>query len=412
MIEKIQSHQKQRQHYKVDEPLLFDIFQCKNDRTATELNGKFIYFQLLIDCLIRMTSTSDERDELIRSCKQQYKGNLYELQDFEQHYPFTEPLRWYTKQSFLHRMLNKALRVQNIDLLYQLRFFIRDLRQSLEKHKCLTDITVYRGQIMSKEEIRILEKSVGEFISINSFFSTSLNKHIARIFLNSDDVSNDHQQVLFEINALSKDNHMKPFSNIQKFSDYPDEEEVLFMAGSIFQLEKVECNNDGICNIKMKFCSDNDIKLQSLFVFMKDQLSTEETNPLIFGHILRDMGKLNDAEKYYHRYREQLSRDNPNLFAYYHALGRIAHTKGNYTLSLKSYKNSLEIIIQVKPSDHPDIAVTYKELFVKYIIKRTRSITLPSLTVSLLFRTLCDLILLFPHESLSVYFLLMVTPIV
>jgi hypothetical protein len=68
------------------------------------------------------------------------------------------------RQSFLYRLLNKALRVQNIDLLYLFRFFIRDLGEQLEKNKCTSSIRVYRAQQMSKEEVDILRHSVDEYI--------------------------------------------------------------------------------------------------------------------------------------------------------------------------------------------------------------------------------------------------------
>jgi hypothetical protein len=49
-----------------------------------------------------------------------------------------------------------ALRVQNIDLLFLLRFVIRDIGQQLEMNKCSKPIRDYRAQQMSREEIDIL----------------------------------------------------------------------------------------------------------------------------------------------------------------------------------------------------------------------------------------------------------------
>jgi hypothetical protein len=59
--------------------------------------------------------------------------------------------------------------VQNIDLLYLFRFFIRDLSEEIENKKCSSLIHVYRAQLMAKEEIEILKNSVGNFVSMNSF---------------------------------------------------------------------------------------------------------------------------------------------------------------------------------------------------------------------------------------------------
>jgi hypothetical protein len=149
------------------------------DRTATELNGHFLHSQLLIDCLIRMETSLNEELELIIFCKQHYKNNAGELgiiEEFERDYSSNRSVWWYTRESFVYRLLNKALRVQDIDLLYLFLFFIRDLGQELENNKCSLRISTYRGQKMSKGEIEILYNSRGEFISINSFLSTSLNR--------------------------------------------------------------------------------------------------------------------------------------------------------------------------------------------------------------------------------------------
>ena len=175
--------------------------------------------------------------------------------------------------------------MQNIDLLYLFRFFIRDLGQELENNKCASRIHVYRAQQMSKREIEILQKSVGEYISMSSFLSTSFNREQARAFLVSAARSNDIGQVFFEIDADPRLDNIKPFANITSVSYFPNEEEVLFMIGSIFRLVEMKCDSDGIWNIRMILCSQNDNQLQSLFRHMKSELGIGETNLQTLGHI-------------------------------------------------------------------------------------------------------------------------------
>jgi tetratricopeptide (TPR) repeat protein len=218
---------------------------------------------------------------------------------------------------------------------------------------------VYRAQKMSKEEIERLQKSVGEYISMNSFLSTSIDRQQARLFLSSTNPSGDIEQVFFQIDADPRLKNIKPFSNITLLSYFPREEEVLFMAGSIFRLVKIKRDNDGIWNIRMSLCSENDHQLQSLFQHMKNELSIGQTNLFQFGHILRKMGKLNDAEKYYHRYLYQLSYDHPNLSVCYYALGRVTNEKGDYHSSLNFYNKSLEIAMRTTNSDQSNIALTH-----------------------------------------------------
>jgi hypothetical protein len=188
LMAQIQFDHKMQLHNKRNESLAFSICNATaaiDGQSTTELNGQFLHSQLLIDCLIRMKSTSTDKNELVSFCKVQYKRNKNELkniQEFERDYSANSALRWYTRPSFLYQVLNKALRTQNIDLLFLFRFFIRDLEQQLEQYQCSIHIRIYRGQFMSHDELKSLQSAIGEFISINSFFSTTIDRDVALFF--------------------------------------------------------------------------------------------------------------------------------------------------------------------------------------------------------------------------------------
>ncbi|CAF5007593.1 unnamed protein product [Rotaria sp. Silwood1] len=368
LIERIQSDQIQRQHNKIDESLTINIYKSKihdHEQSCMGVNGQFIHTHLLIDCLIRMVPTLNDKKDFVCLCKQQYKSNSTELsivEEFDKHYSSNRAVWWYTRECFLYRLLNKALRVQNIDLLFLLRFIIRDIGQQLEINKCTSPIRVYRAQKMSKDEIEILKNSVGEYISMNSFLSTSLNRQKARAFLYSSNLTDDIEQVFFEIDADPRLNNIKAFSKINSFSYFPEEEEVLFMVGSIFRLVSIQCDNEKIWNIRMILCSDDDHQLQTLFQHMKNELGTEQTNPLVFGNIIRKMGKLDDAEKYYRCFLNQFSYDDSNVAHGYHALGLVADDKGDYESSLIWYNKSLEMFKRILKPNDPNIATSHNSI--------------------------------------------------
>jgi len=328
-----------------------------------------------------MNSTENDKEEFINLCKQQYENNSNELhliEEFAKTYTSDRAIWWYTRECFLYRLLNKALRVQNIDLLFLLRFIIGDMGRQLENSKCLSPIRVYRAQQMSKNEIEILKKSIGEFISMNSFLSTSLNRKQAREFLYSSDLTNDIEQVFFEIDADPRLDRMKAFSKINSLSYFPEEEEVIFMVGSIFRLDKIECDNEGIWNIQMVLCSDNDHQLQTLFQHMKNELGSEETNILVFGHLLRKMSKLDDAEKYYRRFLKEFSYNDSNMAHCYHALGLVEADKGNYESSVTWCNQSLEIFRRILKSDDPNLAIPLNSIAIIHQQKGDYTLALES----------------------------------
>ncbi|CAF4902101.1 unnamed protein product, partial [Rotaria sp. Silwood1] len=102
-------------------------------------------------------------------CRNYYRGNLRQLttiDEFERHYQSIEAIRWYTKQSFIYKLVNKALKSEDIDMLYTFRFFIGDLSESLDReHKKMVlsgerTLTVYRGGKLSDDELKKFKDSI------------------------------------------------------------------------------------------------------------------------------------------------------------------------------------------------------------------------------------------------------------
>jgi tetratricopeptide (TPR) repeat protein len=368
LIKKILSDQTQRKKNKIDEAFSISVFStsaASEGQSTSGINGQFIHSQLLIDCLIRMQSNSSDKAELISLCKKLYERNSEELgivEEFERDYSSRFALRWYTRQSFVYRLLNKALRVQDVNVLFLFRFFIRDIAQQLENNKCTSLVHVYRGQLMSKEEVKVLKNSVGDFISINSFLSTSLSQKLALSFIAESDFSNDLERVFFEIDADPHLENIKPFSNITSHSYFPDEEEILFMIGSIFQLIHVDRNQDGIWMIRMKLCSVNDHQLNSLLEHLKNEYNSGENTMISFADVLFKMGKFNDAEKYYHLCLEESSPDDKYVVRCYHSLGNVAMKKDDLDASLHWLNKSLEIKLNTFRSDDPEVAEIYNSI--------------------------------------------------
>ena len=365
LINQIKADQKSR--VKIEEPLSINVFTVSNnpDQSTTGLNGHFVHSLLLIDVLIRMKSIETDKQQLITLCKNAYENNATQLAlvcEFESEYTSTKVLWWYTRDSFLYKILNKALRVQNIDLLFLFRFVISDMCRQLKQNQYQSRVRVYRGQVMSKDELNILERSIGDFISINSFFSTSINRHKALGFLNSSVVSNDLDRVLFVIDADPRVVTSKPFADISSLSDFGNECEVLFMIGCVFRLTDIRRENDDqIWMIEMKLCGDDEHDLKNLFDHMKKDYGggDEEANLRSFGEVLRHMGKYDLAEKMYRRLLAELSPNDPSLSDLYCAFGIVTKDNAEYDSSLQWFNKSLEIKMQTNSSDYVNIGNLY-----------------------------------------------------
>ncbi|CAF3920501.1 unnamed protein product [Rotaria sp. Silwood1] len=137
-----------------------------------------------------------DMNEFVELCTKEFFDNEKLSQDlhrFSNDYKSEEALRWYTKPIFLFSLINKALRLQNIELLFLLRFFMRDIHRELTNNQCQSLVKVYRGQLIASDEIDILKNSIGDLISMKSFLSTSLDRQKAAFYIEGASLSPSNQ---------------------------------------------------------------------------------------------------------------------------------------------------------------------------------------------------------------------------
>jgi hypothetical protein len=183
---------------------------------------------------------------------------------------------------------------------------------------------------MSIDEVDYLESSIGQFISINSFLSTSNHHQIADFYIGNKAQKTDLERVLFEIDADPKIVSTKPFADISSLSSFPEESEVLFMLGSIFYLKSINHDGNQVWRIRMSLCGDDEHSLKEALADMKKQIGTGETNLRTLGKMLWMMGKFNLAEQYYNRLLQELSPNDPSLPSLYDELDLIRLVQGKH----------------------------------------------------------------------------------
>ena len=332
---------------KVNDPLGIDVLTMRDEdgQSTTGLNGQFVHSQQLMDVLLRMRSRRTDRATFYTVCAEEYSDNpvqLAMLEEFEESYTSDNALWWYTRDSFLYRILNKALRVQNINILFLLRFFIRHIYKKLIRDRCRSRMQVYRGQLMSTDELNTLQHSIGELISINSFLSTTTDREIARSFLGNQSPADDLHRVLFEIDAnpvVLGDRTMRPFADISQYSNFANESEVLFMLGSIFRLDGIQDDDDGVSIIRMTLCGDDDNDLKQLLKHMKKRTRPDLRS---LGDVLKDMGKFNLAEQYFTRVLYESPLDDLSRGFLYYSLSVVSQSKSDNENSISWLEKAIE----------------------------------------------------------------------
>ena len=195
---------------------------------------------------------------MIEMCQTNYQNSpsdLKKIDEFERTYRSQDAIKWYTTNSFLHRLINNSLRLENIDTLFKLRYYIYDLHNQLAQLQIQyiqalpTDqsvLTLYRGQRMTITELERLRKSVEPLISMNSFLSTTTNVEAAIFFAGDGSLDNleSEASVRYQITADTRLPHSIPFAKIDYLSVYKNEGEVLFSMASAFRIDQVEQYGD------------------------------------------------------------------------------------------------------------------------------------------------------------------------
>lgn len=328
-----------------------------------------MWYQLYIEVLLRMHHKLSDRQCMINRCKESYKDNQNEvsiIHEFEKEYKPERAIWWYTRECCFYRIMNKALRGPDFDIIFDFRFFIADIAKHINTEyekfirttKMREPFYVYRGQRVSNEDLELIKKSIGEFLSTNSFLSTSKRQCVALAFIEKIIPTDGHHRILFEI-QIDPQKKTKAFSNIKESSYFKKEDEVLIMLGALFRIDKVlEDPETKIWMANLTLADDDDFHLRETFDHMKSKIS-EETDLASLGKILFQMGKYDQVERCYEQMMRSAQLD---LSAAHSGLSKAALGKNNFEEALSQERRALKIKKSILPPDHTDLGISYSRL--------------------------------------------------
>ncbi|CAF3652496.1 unnamed protein product [Adineta steineri] len=248
----------------------------------------------------------------------QHELELNHVKEFELTYTNTDAITWYTRDSFVHKMVNRVLRSFDILKLRAIAFYIQDLRQQLNDWRFKTSskdlLTVYHGLVMISSDInRIETMPIGSLLSTNGFLSTSRNREVAMAFAarKKNAIGQPLRNVLLEIN-LAVDNSPIIFADIRHVSVFPEEGEILFDIGTVLCLQNVTYDSETeLYTIKLDIATQNDYGsieslLESAKLQLHGQINKDSRQESLIGKLLN----INDQSN------EQITKSNDYLQTY------------------------------------------------------------------------------------------------
>lgn len=203
----------------------------------------YAWYRKYLEILRDDDGSAGSKENMLCLCRAWYETNglqKAEINRFAQTYDPKKAIAWYAKDSFIYRVVNKALRTLDVETINAFRFYIRDLSRQLRElytlqkenqmYKCLL---VYRGiGNMTTLTLDHIQQNVGGLISFNGFTSTTKKFDVAFEFSRS---KSTHEAVIWQIHASYNLKNVV-FADISQHSEMCDEQEVLFDLCSVFRI--------------------------------------------------------------------------------------------------------------------------------------------------------------------------------
>ncbi len=211
----------------------------------------FIIYQLLVEIILKSSRTEMSKKDFIDYAHQIYsnKGRFKkDIEEFRANFSANKAIYWYTRPSFVYRLLSRTCCSSNIQKIFKIRYFICSLYDQLtELHpeslwRSGKTLLVYRGKVVTKDEFRKIKESVGNLVITKTFSSTTIDKNVALQYA-GDNLPEGLVGVIFRMIIDTDTNRTKPFAYIAPKSCNKDEEEVLISIGTIFKslsIDKIE----------------------------------------------------------------------------------------------------------------------------------------------------------------------------
>ena len=220
------------------------------NKKLDELDCSFMYTEIIKEILLKINFEQQHFEQFIDYCRKNFAANKDELNNiekFHQEYHDHTPIWWYTRESFLYPMLNRALRIMDVTVVINIGFYIVDLHRQIQQlhrkqfnqpNSC-RQLRLYRGQGLSKTDFQQLANIQGGLIAFNSFLSCSERRDISVSYASQCLSNSDLVGILF-VMTVDPNQSRTPFAAVEDMGCFQTESEILLSIHSFFRFRDVK----------------------------------------------------------------------------------------------------------------------------------------------------------------------------
>ncbi|UJR11721.1 hypothetical protein I4U23_015902 [Adineta vaga] len=327
-----------------------------------------MYTHLLKEIILTSNFEEKHIKEFVDYCRELFTHSDVELtrvKEFESKYHSQTPIWWYTNNSFLTPMLNRALRNMDPDIITRISFFIADLHRQIEQlhqeqyvnqKSPSAAFTVYLAQGLTKVDFEQLKKSRGGFISFNNFILTNKNSKMTLSSAQDISTKDDSVGIMFII-SIDPSQSSTPFASIHDVNCSQTEDEFLFSMPTMFRINDIKrlTANNRLQEVYLTLVGDKDKDLVVLTNHIRQENSPEKDGWNRLGALLIKMNCLDKAEQVYQFLLDQ-TKDMNKKAVIYEQLGWIKTIEENYSEAISFYEKSLAIYQKIPTTNQIDLA--------------------------------------------------------
>ena len=333
--------------------------------TASQETMRFVYAH----CIRAVVLDPKEPDllakeKMVNFFRREYSENSAQLKlidEFERDYDSSKAIWWLTRPCFISKMISRALRVPEPDILYKTRSFIQDVHQQLKSAEQNVTMTLYLADNTSPAFIDKMRRERGNLIILPCFVSASSDKQVA--WSKVVESNSRTTRVLFEM-EMNSVNHVS--ANVDTLSYGGTQSEVLISFGSVFRVTTIEEIDDDEYCIHLTQVARNEQDFEKLVERMKKKIQAPA--PLIrLGKLMCHIGDRARLEQLLSMLHEDGSVDHSeelgtSLAAVYSIVGNFNRKDGDIEQALVNNQKSLDVLRRVLPAYHPGLSAAYNNI--------------------------------------------------
>jgi tetratricopeptide (TPR) repeat protein len=280
-------------------------------------------------------------------------------------------ISWYTRESFIYKMVNKSFREGNFLSIFYLRYFIKNLCTEINDIKNgYVPEYVYRATLMSKNELEKWRNlTVPIPILLNGFISTTSSLKVAKEFHNyRKNIDEDLIEVIFRIKTVPE-----KVKSIERYSSFLLEKEYLINLNSFIKFKAIPGRYD-IDNliIDCEFSNLEEIQFSIPEITKSHQRYIEsmlkkdyEIEDFYLAEFFIELQKPEFTITLLSNTSKLIPDDDKKSQAILKSfLGQAYYQQGKYELAIKEYKESIKIKKVMLGLFHTEVATCYNNLAV------------------------------------------------